>query len=262
MRLIYIKAYRLRKLYIYGLLIVFTVLALGLNAVFANSGSAPATSWAVANRTIVIDPGHGGIDPGAVGSGGIKEKEIVLQVSKRLEQLLKNAGAKVILTRESDIDLSTPGSGSLLKRKREDLSKRVALANDNNASVFLSIHVNAFPSSRWRGAQTFYQKKDEDSKRLAECVQSELIKIMKNTTRAAKASDFYTTRHTKMAGVIIEIGFISNPAEASLLNKPAYQRKLAHAIYSGLIKYYAEQLPKPETDNKSNSNSDSKANTQ
>lgn len=247
MKLIYIKAYRLNKLYIYALLIVFTLLGLGLNSVFADSGSAPVTSWAVANKTIVIDPGHGGIDPGAVGSGGVEEKEIVLQVSKRLEQLLKQAGAKVLLTRESDIDLGTPGSGSLLKRKREDLSKRVALANDNDASVFLSIHVNAFPSSRWRGAQTFYQKKDEDSKKLAESIQSELIKIMKNTTRAAKASDFYTTRHTKMAGVIIEIGFISNPSEANLLNKPAYQRKLAYAIYSGLVKYYAEQLPKPET---------------
>lgn len=246
MRLIYIRTYSLRKLYIYGLFIAFTVLALGLNSVFANSGSAPATSWAIANRTIVIDPGHGGIDPGAVGFGGIKEKEIVLQVSKRLEQLLKQAGAKVILTRESDIDLSTPGSGSLLKRKREDLSKRVALANDNDASVFLSIHVNAFPSSRWRGAQTFYQKKDDDSKKLAECIQSELIRVMKNTTRAAKPSDFYTTRNTKMAGVIVEIGFISNPAEAALMNKPAYQRQLVNAIYSGLVKYYAEQLPKPK----------------
>lgn len=253
LRLIFIKTYSLKKLYIYGLLVVFTILTLGLNSVFANSGSAPATSWAVANRTIVIDPGHGGIDPGAVGSGGVKEKEIVLQVSKRLEQLLKHAGAKVLMTRESDIDLSTSSSGSLLKRKREDLSKRVALANDNDASAFLSIHVNAFPSSRWRGAQTFYQKKDYDSKKLAECIQSELIRIMKNTTRAAKPSDFYTTRNTKMAGVIIEIGFISNPAEASLINKPAYQRKLANAIYSGLVKYYAEQLPKPET-NTNNSN--------
>ena len=78
---------------------------------------------------------------------------------------------------------------------------------------------------------------------------------MKNTTREAKPSDFYTTRHTKMAGVIVEVGFISNPAEANLLSKPAYQRKLASAIYSGLVKYYAEQLPKPKTNNNSSNNS-------
>ncbi|HWI55207.1 MAG TPA: N-acetylmuramoyl-L-alanine amidase CwlD [Desulfobacteria bacterium] len=242
MRLIYIRAFRLSKLYFYILLTASAALLLGLNSVFANNEISPATSWAVANRTIVIDPGHGGIDPGAVGFNGLEEKEIVLQISKRLKQVLTHAGAKVVMTRETDIDYGTPGSGSLLKRKREDLSKRVAMANDNNASVFLSIHVNAFPSSRWSGAQTFYQSKEAEGKLLAECIQSELIRIMGNTTRAAKHSDFYATRNTKMPGVIVEVGFISNPAEAKLLKSAAYQRKIAYAIYSGLAKYYAEEL--------------------
>ncbi len=242
MRLIYVRAFRLSKLYFYTLLTASVALLLGLNSVFANNHISPATSWAVANRTIVVDPGHGGIDPGAVGYGGLVEKEIVLQVSKRLEKLLTDAGANVIMTRETDIDYGTPGSGSLLKRKREDLSKRVAMANDKNASVFLSIHVNAFPSSRWSGAQTFYQNKETEGKLLAECIQGELIRIMGNTKRAAKHSDFYTTRNTKMPGVIIEIGFISNHSEAKLLKNAAYQRKLAYAIYSGLVKYYAEEL--------------------
>jgi N-acetylmuramoyl-L-alanine amidase len=196
----------------------------------------------VANQVIVIDPGHGGIDPGAVGYNGVKEKELVLQIAKRLGHVFSQAGAKVILTRESDKDLSTPGSGSLLTRKREDLANRVELANKNEASLYLSIHVNAFPSARWRGAQTFYQKGQNDSKRLAEAIQSELIRILGNTRRMAKAEDFFTTRKTKMAAVLIEVGFVSNPAEAELLADTAYQRKLAYAIYSGVVKYYKDQL--------------------
>lgn len=237
--MIVIKTFRLKTTYILTIIIAGLLMTAGLNRVLAGDQNLPTTSWIVANRTIVIDPGHGGIDPGAV-ANGIKEKEIVLQVGKQLANILNNAGARVLLTREDDIDLSTPGSGSLLKRKREDLNKRVTLANENKAAAYISIHVNAFPSAQWRGAQTFYQRNEPDSKMLAEAVQAELVRVMGNTDRVAKAEDFYTTRHTKMPGVIIEIGFLSNPSEAKLMADPAYQRKLAMAIYSGLVKYLAE----------------------
>lgn len=242
MRLIYIGAFHFKKPY-QGALIasVLILLLAGLNSVLASGHSSPVTSWAIANRVIVIDPGHGGIDPGAVGYGGMREKDIVLEVSKRLQQTLSEAGARVIMTRTSDTDLSTPGSGSLLTRKREDLGKRVALANKSKADLYLSIHVNAFPSSRWRGAQTFYQRDQGESKKLAEAIQSELIKIMGNTTRAAKPEDFFTTRNTRMPAAIIEIGFISNPAEAKLMKNASYQRKMAQAIYSGIAKYYTKK---------------------
>ncbi|MFA5881569.1 MAG: N-acetylmuramoyl-L-alanine amidase CwlD [Eubacteriales bacterium] len=240
MRLVYIRTFHLKKYY-FGVLIFTTALVLaGINSVLAVNRAVPATSWAVANRVFVIDPGHGGIDPGAVGYQGLREKDIVLQVSQRLRKLLNQAGSKVIMTRESDIDLSSPETGGPSARKVEDLSKRVELANNNGADLFLSIHVNAFPSSRWRGAQIFYQRNENESKKLAEAIQSELTRIMGNTTRAAKAADYFTTRNTKIAAVIIEIGFISNPAEAELLKDPAYQRKLAYAIYSGLVKYYTK----------------------
>ena len=251
MRLVYIRALRLKKIYLVVLIIATCSILVGLSSVLAGNNSASTTSRAIAHRTIVIDPGHGGIDPGAIGYQGIKEKEIVLQVGKRLQQLLNHAGAKVLMTRVSDTDLGTPGSGSLLTRKREDLSKRVELANKNNASLFLSIHVNAYPSPKWRGAQTFFQRNEPESKELAEAIQSELIKIMGNTTRAAKAEDFFTTRNTKMPGVIIEIGFISNPAEGKLLTEKVYQRKLAYAIYSGLAKYYSNQTFRQQNENKS-----------
>lgn len=242
MRFICIRAYRLKRIHLYGLVIVLAFVLARMFLPLAGNNGLPATSWSVANRVIAIDPGHGGTDPGAVGSSGLKEKDIVLQVAERLHKLLNQSGAKVIMTRQSDMDLSTPGSGSLLQRKREDLRKRVELAHNNNADFYLSIHVNAFPSSRWRGAQTFYQKNQPEGKKLAEAIQAELIRILGNTTRAVKPGDFFTTRNTKMAAVIVEIGFISNPAEAKLMTDPAYQRKLAYAIYSGLVKYYSDQI--------------------
>ncbi len=240
MRLIFIRTVRLKKTYLLGLITASVLLLLGLNSVFASNRTLPATSWVVANRVIVIDPGHGGIDPGAVSDRGVQEKDIVLQVAKRLQKLLNQAGARVIMTRKSDTDLSDPGSGSLSHRKREDLGRRVKLANDSRADIYLSIHVNSFPSSYWRGAQTFYQGEHGESKKLAEAIQAEMIRILGNTDRAAKAGDFYTTRNTRMVSVIVEIGFISNHDEAELVTQPAYQRKLAYAIYSGLIRYYRE----------------------
>jgi N-acetylmuramoyl-L-alanine amidase len=247
LRFIFIKAYYFKRKYLYlcTFAAISALVLVGLNSVLAINKTSPITSWAVANRVIVIDPGHGGIDPGAVGYNDIKEKDIVLNVSKQLQSLLSHAGAKVYMTRESDIDLSISESGSLLTRKREDLKNRVELANKNKADLYLSIHVNAFPSSQWYGAQTFYQRNQPESKKLAQAVQSELINIMGNTTRVAKPEDFFTTRNTKMAAVIIELGFISNPKEARLLTQKNYQRKLTNAIYRGVVKYYSGQITTP-----------------
>jgi len=242
LRLVYFKTLQIRRIHTSIFLVALALALMKLDAVWGTTHEKTVTSWAIANRVIVIDPGHGGIDPGAVGSNGVREKDIVLQVGKRLNYLLNEAGAKVIITRQSDTDLSTPGSGSLLARKREDLNKRVELAHKNKADFYLSIHANAFPASRWRGAQTFYQSNQPEGKKLAEAIQSELVRIMGNTTRTAKPGDFYTTRNTRMAAVIVEIGFISNPQEAALMADPAYQRKLAYAIYSGLVKHYTEQI--------------------
>jgi len=197
-----------------------------------------AVSWKVANRVIVIDPGHGGIDPGAIGKGGTIEKKVVLEIGKKLKSLLNQAGAVAIMTRETDKDLSDPG-GSLLARKRQDLSRRVELAHKSKADIYLGIHVNSIPSSRWRGAQTFYQRGQEDAKKLAESIQRELRRVLKNTNREAKGEDFFTNRETDMTSVIVEVGFVSNPAEEKLLNNPEYQRKVAWAIYSGVAKYFS-----------------------
>lgn len=196
-------------------------------------------SWSVINKKVVIDAGHGGIDPGAVGATGKEEKEITLAVVKKLQILLNAAGAEVILTRDSDMDLGSDIDGSLLAKKRRDLSRRVELANQKKADVFLSIHVNSFPSGRWSGAQTFSQKGQIESKRLAETIQAELRRIMRNTNRVAKLEDFYTNRKTEMPSATVEIGFISNPGEEKLMTSETYQEKMAYAIYVGILKYFS-----------------------
>lgn len=199
-----------------------------------------ALSWSLANKVIVVDPGHGGIDPGSKGPTGAVEEDITLEVARKLATVLSQAGAIVLMTRESDMDLSEEG-GSLLTRKRQDLAKRVALANEHAADAFVSVHVNSFKSGpSEHGAQTFYQPGSEEGKKLATSIQSELIRLLKNTKRKAKAVDYYTTRNAKMPAVIVEIGFISNAKEEKLMGDVDYQGKLAYVIYSGTVKYFAE----------------------
>lgn len=200
-------------------------------------GEVAAVSWAVAGRTIAVDPGHGGVDPGAVGPGGTLEKDVTLAISLRLRRILEQAGAVVVMTRETDTDLSTPGK-SLGARKREDLDRRLALVREKGADVYLGIQANAF-GTRWTGAQTFYYPRGEESRRLAEEVQAELRRILGNTQRRAKALDIYVLRNLNIPAVIVEVGFLSNAEEERLLNDPGYQEKVALAIFSGLVRYLA-----------------------
>lgn len=235
----------MKKIWIYSLRLSKTkLILLGLGLVLLYLGYQPAAefvwkqniqalSWAIADKLIVIDPGHGGTDPGAVGRSGTLEKEIVLEVAKRLEAQLSLGGAVVLLTRETDTDLC-PGSFN----KREDLTNRVNIANKAKADIYIGIHANKFPQSRYRGAQTFGMTGSPASKLLAETVQSELIRVLGNTNRAAKHEDFFTNRLTKMPSVIVEIGFLSNPEEEYLLSQPNYQSKMAYAIYAGIVKYF------------------------
>lgn len=199
-------------------------------------------SYGVAGKIIVVDPGHGGIDSGAVGrQTGVPEKEITLAISQKLARALSQAGAMVVMTRESDVDLSGDQQGTLLEKKRRDLSRRVAKAEQVKADMYLSIHTNADPSPRWYGAQTFYYSNSPESQDLATCIQDELVRILGNNKRKAKEGVFYVIEKTTMPTVIIEVGFISNPREEQLLSDQLYQTRIAYAILSGVVKYSAKE---------------------
>jgi len=193
-------------------------------------------SYGVANKVIIIDPGHGGLDQGAT-RGKYIESDITLQISKKLAQNLSQAGAMVIMLRENESDLAGDEfTGTIGQHKREDMKKRVAKANQARADLYISIHTNAVPNTVWTGAQTFYKPNNEESKIIAKAVQEELSKTLGNTKRKAAPGSYFVLNHTKMPAILIETGFISNPREAALLADGKYQSKLAFAIFSGVAK--------------------------
>lgn len=202
------------------------------------------TSWSLplSGQTIVIDPGHGGPDGGAVGKDNTTEKEISLAVSKKLQSYLQQAGALVYLTRETDTDLAGDGTQGLSKRKSEDIRNRLSFIHERNADFFVTIHLNAIPSSRWSGAQTFYYPKEDHSRHLAKMIQSEIIDNLENTTRTPLAiNTLYLLKNAEVPGALVEIGFLSNDQEREELKQEDYQRQMAASIYEGMLRYVTEE---------------------
>ncbi|MDD3652869.1 MAG: N-acetylmuramoyl-L-alanine amidase [Desulfotomaculaceae bacterium] len=242
---VFLHYVHLRKRYILALALISTLLIFGFQKIssYLEERHIATLSWTVANKLIVIDPGHGGVDPGALGTTGIHEKDIVLDVSKKLALILREAGAEAVLTRETDRELSDPVANYSYKAKIQDLSRRVDLANSRNADIFISIHVNSFPDPRVDGAQTFFQPGSEESKRLARAIQNQFNRYLANPGREAKQVDYFANRMARMPSTIVEIGFITNPGEEKLMLDQYYQSKVAWAIYAGIVRYFSE--PKP-----------------
>jgi N-acetylmuramoyl-L-alanine amidase len=202
------------------------------------------TVWSspLSGKVIVLDPGHGGPDGGAEGSDGTQEKEITLKICEYLRDYLQEAGALVYLTRYEDTDLSSEDAGSLSRRKSEDIRNRVQYIDEKEADFYLSIHLNAIPSPKWRGAQTFYNPNVSDSEHLAKFIQSEIKTNLENTTREALGlSNIYLLRHVKAPGALVEAGFLSNSQERELLKSDEYQRKVSASIYQGVLRYVTER---------------------
>ena len=184
------------------------------------------------DATIVLDAGHGGWDPGKTGTEGKNEKDLNLAVAEKLAEYLEIGGAEVILTRTSDEAL---GEG-----KRTDMAERKRIANESGADILISIHQNAFPSAKVKGAQVFYHNSSGNGKLLAESVQESLrSRVDGSNHRQAKENDsYYILRTTEIPAVIVECGFLSNHEEEKLLNDEGYQEKLAWAIYCGILDYF------------------------
>lgn len=195
----------------------------------------------LSGRIIVLDPGHGGPDPGAV-QGEAIEKDISLSVSLKLRDYLQQQGALVVMTRETDIDLADKELKGYSRRKVQDLKRRLELINHSEADFFASIHLNAIPSSKWKGAQTFYSGHFKESKRGARFIQEELRRNLENTNREAKTSDsIYIVKNAEIPGVLVEIGFLSNPTEREMLRQDEYQEQVAASIYQGIMRYYTNE---------------------
>lgn len=194
------------------------------------------------NKTIVIDPGHGGVDGGAVSSGGLMEKDINLAIGKYLKELLNESGANCIITRDKDIELSKL---STIKdtRNRRDLNARVNIINHNKADLFISIHVNSFPKDKSiKGPIVFYYNQSEPSKELAKYIQKRLNTEFNKYYRYKKhnksrGGTYYILKNTKSPGVIVENGFISNKEDYNLLKKDKFRYSIAYQIYMAIGEY-------------------------
>lgn len=189
--------------------------------------------------TVVLDPGHGGEDGGAVSAGGVEESGLNLEITLRLRDLLTFAGQKTVLTRDSDEMICDAGLSSLRQRKASDIRNRVGLVNDTEGAVLLSIHQNSLPSSPvTHGAQVFWNRQG-GAHALAEAVQEDLNGCI-NTHRAKQAkqipSTIYLMGHITAPGILVECGFLTNEEETRLLQTPAHQRKLAAAIAAGYLR--------------------------
>jgi N-acetylmuramoyl-L-alanine amidase len=178
--------------------------------------------------SVVIDPGHGGTDPGAIGIRGIRETDVVLEVSKIVKKLLSEKGIKVTLTRKNEVDL--------------DLPPRVSFANRIDSDIFVSIHANASRGKRRdiNGLETFYYK-GWRGRLLAKRIQKQILRVSPGSPdRGVKEGRFYVIKNTNMPAVLVEIGFLTGRLDARRLEKTAHRKRIAYAIAKGILEYFSK----------------------
>ena len=189
----------------------------------------------VEETVVIVDAGHGGSDPGKVGVGEILEKDINLQIAKKVEKLLKKKKVKVIMTREEDGMIAGEESAGT---KAADMKARVTLINEQTPALAVSIHQNSYPQASVCGAQVFYYADSEEGERAAQIMQKALLSFDEDNTRQVKANDtYYLLRRTKVPTIIVECGFLTNPEEAQKLCDETYQQEVAKAICEGILQY-------------------------
>lgn len=205
----------------------------------AKSRLTAAASETQDRPVVVIDAGHGGRDPGKIGINKAPEKDINLEIAKKLQYYLENDGVSVILTRENDAGLYHDSDGN---KKHADMKKRCEIIGQSDADLVISIHQNSYHEENVRGAQVFYYKGSIRGQRLAELIQKRLNLVLeKENRRNIKANDqYYLLLHTRCPIVIAECGFLSNWEEAERLTSPDYQDQMAWTMYMGVMQYLNE----------------------
>ena len=186
----------------------------------------------VKNKIITIDPGHGGSDSGAVGPNGYTEKEGAFAISQKVASILNQSGAKVVMTRDSDVDVYGPNASA-----RNELQARVDVGNNANSDIFVSIHCNAFVNPAANGTQTFYYGSSYQGQRLAQNIQEKMIEANGLRDRGISTCNFYVVKHSYMPAVLIETAFITNYDEEALLSDDEWQTTMAKAIAEGINEY-------------------------
>ena len=204
----------------------------GMTRSRSQSSAAPG----IGGKRIVLDPGHGGSDTGAIGPTGVTEKSIALRIAKRLKALLEAEGAEVILTRTEDTEVSPKKAKAT---DVEELQARCDIANQNSADIFLSIHLDAFSGPEAHGTTGYYYEMGSaDSTRLADCVKRGVLRRLGTLDRGTKPCAFYVCRHTDMPAMLLETAFVSNPREEQMMNSEEGVENAAQGIAAGIAEYF------------------------
>ncbi len=220
-----------------GVLCFSTILCANISNVektLLTSGT-PATE-----KVIVLDAGHGKPDEGAESKNGTTEEKTNLEIVLKIQKLLEESGATVILTRSDENAIYDLDKETLREKKVSDIKNRVKIGNESQADIFVSIHLNKGDSSNYNGWQTFYKKNDENGKKLATLIQDELKETINipNNRVAHEIDNIYLIENVEIPITIVECGFISNPQEEQKLLTDEYQNQLAWGIYNGILKYF------------------------
>ena len=220
--------------------IVVSICFINITGNLKNEETLETVSLPVSNKVIVLDAGHGSPDGGAESANGVHEDDINLSITLKVQSLLEQSGATVILTRSDENGIYDLDKKTLKEKKVSDIKNRVKIGNESSADMFVSIHLNKIPQSQYWGWQTFYRKNDENSKKIADCIQNSLkTTIQKENNRVALGIDnIYIVKNVTIPIGIVECGFLSNPEEEKLLQQEEYQDKLAWGIYTGIMDYF------------------------
>lgn len=212
------------------MLLLFVILTLSLSKVYAY-----IYDYSLLGKVIYLDPGHGGIDSGTTYKN-IYEKNINLILCQKLYQELTLHGATVYLTRESDKDLALTKKS----RKRSDLINRAYLINKTKPNMYLSIHLNYLYDIRYQGLQIFYNNKNKENKIIAETLTNNMKELTSNVREPKYNNSYYMYRNITSPGVLIEVGFLSNPNDRYRLTHEEYQNKIVTNLTKSIIKYYTK----------------------
>lgn len=197
------------------------------------------TSISKSERVIIIDPGHGGEDPGASGASGVLEKDLNLRVALLVGDELIKEGYTVVFTRTSDRLLYKDDENIKGMRKICDLKNRCAFADEYDNPIFISIHMNNYGASKYSGLQVYYSSENDESKMLADFIQESVRQTLQvdNTRKIKNGKGLYILDNCKATSVIVECGFLSNEEECKKLSEEEYQKQLSVAIVCGIIEY-------------------------
>lgn len=201
-----------------------------------NKESVQTFSMPASKKVIVIDAGHGGFDPGKVGKDDVYEKDINLDIAKKLQKYFEQSGATIIMTRTDD--------NATASTKNEDMRKRKEIVNKSKADILISIHQNSYEDPSVSSPQVFYYGTSLESELLAKDVQKEMnLELSPNRERDAQKNDsYYILKETDIPAIIAECGFLSNPEEKALLLTDDYRDKIAWSIYVGTINYFSDSI--------------------